>query len=373
MGYFAVLTPVDADPEVAFSITRCHINLWVLRSFIPGRRLLYFDLGLEISVAGAAPVDAVEVLLPFKVEEGYKGDQFTRCMDLYDTLFHEETAELVFGEPVTIGGTSQDKKLTLESGDELRPRRIDRAKVASAPDEPHRLSSYLVPLAAPVESGEKAYVRLRFRVFANRPVLTSKSPFGGVILDFRIADVRESRNRSKEASIRRRVVPIEKVNFFAMLPAQYQLLPAGSTPRNMRILETRAWTTYLQRIAYMHPSNALLVYYWRSEGAAVFSDNPFRVFANYDRHLNKAKIAFWSTVVLLLIAGLIRSGWVPGVTVETAKTFVGHLLSFLGLVTAAGIIAGSSAFFRFAMNRFAKVRLIARWLERLVLGQRLGP
>lgn len=373
MGYFAVLTPADAESDVAFSITRCHINLWVLRSFIPGRRLLYFDLGLEISVTGSKAVEAVEVLLPFKVEEGYKGDQFTRCMDLYDTLFHEETAELIFGEPVSIGGSSQDKKLTLESGDELSPRRIDRGKVASAPDQPPRLSSYLIPMATPIESGEKAYVRFRFRVFANRPVLTSKSPFGGVILDFRIADVRESRNRGKEASIRRRVVPIEKVNFFAMLPAQYQLLPAGSTPRNMRILETRAWTTYLKRMAYMHPSNALLVYYWRSEGAKVSSDNPFRVFANFDRHLNKAKIVFWATLSVLLVAGLVRSGWLPGITVESVKSFFGHLLTFFGLVTAAGIIAGSRVFFRFAMNRFERVRLIARWVERLMLGQRLGP
>lgn len=374
MGYFAVLKPADADENVEFSVTRCHINVWVLRSFMPGRRLLYFDLGLEISARGTRPVPAVEVLLPFKVEEGYGGDKFKRCMDLYDTLFQEETAELIFGEPVTFAGQANSRTLTLDSGDELHPRHIDTARVTAASDQPPRSSCYQIPLEAPLAAGSTAYLRFRFRVFANRPLLTPKSPFGGVILDFRIADVRESRNRSKEASIRQRIVPIDKVNFFAMLPDQYQLLTASSATRNMRILETRAWGAYLNRVAYMHPSNAQLVYYWRSDNnSAVTSDNPFRVFASYDRHLNKAKIAFWCTVALLLTAGLVRSGWIPGITTDTIKSSLGHLLTFLGLLSAAGIIAAARWLFKFAMDRFAKLRLRARWVERLLLGLRLGP
>jgi hypothetical protein len=211
-------------------------------------------------------------------------------------------------------------------------------------------------------------------VFANRPLLTPRSVFGGVILDFRIADVRESRNRTKEASLRPRMVPIKTVNFFAMLPDQYQLLTAGSQPRNMRILETRAWSTYLKRVAYMHPSNTQLVYYWRSDPASeVSSDNPFRVFATYNRHLNKARIAFWSVVGLLLIAGMMRSGWIPGISADTVRSAVKPLLTFSGLLTLAGIITAARVLFGFAMNRFAKLRLAARWVERLLLGLRLGP
>jgi hypothetical protein len=374
VGYFAVLKPADADEAAGFSITRCHINLWVLRSFIPGRRLLYFDLGLQISATGTQPVKAVELLLPFKVEDGFNGDQFRRCMDLYDTLFHPETAELVFGEPVTISGTAPNQILALASGAEFHPRHIDTAKVAATPDEPPRSSCYLVPLASPLAGGSTAYVRFRFRVFANRPLLTPRSVFGGVILDFRIADVRESRNRTKEASLRPRMVPINAVNFFAMLPDQYQLLTASSQPRNMRILETRAWSEYLKRVAYMHPSNTQLVYYWRSEAdVEVSSDNPFRVFATYDRHLNKAKIAFWSVVGLLLVAAVVRSGWIPGITEDAIRSAVRPLLTFFGLLTMAGVITAARVLFGFAMNRFAKVRLAARWVERLLLGRRLGP
>lgn len=374
MGYFAVLQPSDADDDATFNVSRCHINVWVLRSFIPGRRLVYFDLGLEVTATGTKPVKAVEVLLPFKVEEGYKGDQFKRCMDLYDVLSHDETAELIFGEPVTVSGPPQDRTLTLKSGDELHPRHIDPAKVAAAPDEPPRSSCYLVPLASVLTVGSTAYIRFRFRVFANRPLLTPQSPFGGVILDFRIADVRESRTRSREVDLRNRIVPIDKVNFFAMLPAQYRLLTASSTPRNMRILETRAWGTYLKRVAYMHPSNAQLVYYWRNEyGTPVSSDNPFRVFASYDRHLNKARIAFWAGLALLLVAALVRSGWIPGVSADSIRSGLGYLLGFLGLLTAAGVIAAVRWVFNFGMNRFARLRLAIRWAERLLLGLRLGP
>lgn len=374
MGYFAVLKPDGSNEADEFSIVRCHINLWVLRSFIPGRRLLYFDLGLQISATGSQPVKAIELLLPFRVENGYKGDQFQRCMDLYNTLFDPETAELIFGEPVTISGTSPSQKLTLASGVEFHPRRIDTAQVEAIAVEPRRSSRYQVPLEAPLAAGATAYIRLRFRVFANRPLLTPRSAFGGLILDFRIADVRESRDRAKEASLRPRIVPIAAVNFFAMLPDQYQMLTASTQPRNMRILETRAWSAYLRRIAYMHPSNTQLVYYWRSAAnTEVSSDNPFRVFATYQRHLNKAKTAFWAVVVLLLVAALVRSGWIPGITAENVRSALGPLMTFFGLLTMAGIIAIGRVIVGFAMNRFAKLRLAVRWVERLLLGRRLGP
>ncbi|QZT57120.1 hypothetical protein [Mycolicibacterium austroafricanum] len=373
MGYFAVLKPADATDDVTFDITRCHINVWVLRSFIPGRRLLYFDLGLEIAATGTAPVGAVEVLLPFKVEEGSKGDQFKQCMDLYDALSNDVTAELIFGEPLKVSGTPQNRTLELESGDELHPRHIDTAKVAAVTEEPlPRSSCYRVPLENPVPNGSKAYIRFRFRVFANRPLLTSKSLFGGVILDFRIADVRESRTRSREASIRRRIVPVEKVNFFAMLPDQYQLLTASSEPRNMRILETRAWGNYLDRVAYMHPSNTQLVYYWRNEGKPVSPDNPFRVFASYDRHLNKAKIFFWCAVALLLTSGIVRFGWIPGVTTDTLRMVLGHLASALGLL-GIGILGIIMWGVKVIVSRFERLRMKARWIERLLLGMRPGP
>lgn len=374
MGYFAVLKPSDANANATFTITRCHINVWVLRSFVPGRRLLYFDLGLAISATGSQPIEAVELLLPFKVEDGYKWDQFKGCLDLHDTLLHPETAELIFGEPVTVSGTSPDHSLKLKSGDEFHLRHVDTANMTAIeqPDKLHRSSHYRVPLASPLAPGSEVYVRFRLRVFANRPLLTPRSPFGGVILDFRIADVRESRDRAREVTVRPRIVPIKVVNFFAMLPDQYQLLTASPQPRNMRILETRAWSTYLQRVAYMHPANVQLVYYWRSD-PDVSSDNPFRVFATYDRHLNKAKIVFWSVIGVLLAAALVRSGWIPLVTADHVRTAAKFMVSFAGLASLAGVIAVGRWLLGVAMNRFEKPRMWVRWSERMLLGRRPGP
>ncbi|OZC64647.1 hypothetical protein CH306_18445 [Rhodococcus sp. 15-725-2-2b] len=370
MGYFAVLD----SPNAKFTITQCHINIWVLRSLLPGRRLLYFDLGLEISADGSQPVDAVELLLPFKVENGYRGDQFQGCLDLHDTLLHPETAELIFGEPVNISGTSPNHTLRLTSGAEFDLRHVDTANVTAInePDELHRSSHYRVPLSSPVSPGSKVYVRFRLRVFANRPLLTPRSPFGGVILDFRIADVRESRDRAREVTLRSRIVQINKVNFFAMLPDQYQLLTASPGTHNMRILETRAWSSYLHRVAYMHPANVQLVYYWRSS-SGVSPDNPFRVFATYDRHLNKAKIIFWTIIGVLLAAALARSGWVSTITTDNVRSVANFMISVFGLATIAGIIAAVRWLVGVAMNRLEKPRMWVRWLERLVLGRRAGP
>ena len=377
MGYFAVLRPDDAAAELDFEVTRCHINLWVLPSFIPGRRLMYFDLGMEVTATGAAPVDAVEVLLPFTVETGYRMDQFRGCADLYDRLFDDETAELIFGEPVNLSGPATERTLTVEAGQyTYRPRRIDTANVEAANDQPPRSSCYRVPLQSSVAPGTSAYIRLRFRVFGNRPVLSAKSPFGGVILDFRIADVRESRTRSREVGIRKRIVPIASVNFFAMLPSQYQMITASPYQRYMRVLETRAWSKYLGGVAYRHPSNAQLVYYWRSEKRddgtylPVTADNPFRVFANYDRHLNKAKTLFWALMALLIIMMVARSHWIPALSWTNAKWVLSHAGSFLGLLTLTGIIAFGKGAYNLVMNRVAKPRLWFRWIERILLGLR---
>lgn len=132
MGYFAVLRPQPAGDDSAEipEIRRCHINLWSLSSLIPGRRLFYFDVGLEL-VATAGPIDQVELLLPFRVEEGpWKGraGNDKTAQDLYDVISTGPAAELVFGGPVRIeqhgGGTS------LRIGDYPDP--LNLARVNSA-------------------------------------------------------------------------------------------------------------------------------------------------------------------------------------------------------------------------------------------------
>jgi hypothetical protein len=378
VGYFAVLKPVDATAGADFDVTRCHINVWVLPSFIPGRRLMYFDLGIELTAIGADPVNAVEVLLPFLVEPGYKMDQFRGCADLYDKLFDDETAELIFGEPVEVSGAAEERTLTVQAGEYIyRPRRIDTAHVEAAKDQPPRSSCYRVPLQNSVAPNASAYVRLRFRVFGNRSLLSAKSPFGGVILDFRIADVRESRTRRQEVGIRKRIVPIMSVNFFAMLPSQYQMITASPSQRYMRVLETRAWSKYLAGVAYRHPSNAQVVYYWRSEKrndggpVPITPDNPFRVFANYDRHLNKARTLFWFLMALLAVMIVARSGWMPAISAANAKSLRTHAFGFSGLATAAGIITFGKLLHNAVINHFAKPRLAFRWIERLLLGLRI--
>ena len=65
MGYFALLgESEDSVPKVV----RAHINLWSLPSLIPGRRLFYFDVGVELE-AGETALTNLQMLLPFRVEK----------------------------------------------------------------------------------------------------------------------------------------------------------------------------------------------------------------------------------------------------------------------------------------------------------------
>lgn len=95
----------------------------------------------------------------------------------------------------------------------------------------------------------------------------------------------------------------------------------------------------------------------------------FRVFASYDRHLNKAKITFWCAVALLLTAGVVRFGWIPGITTDTLRIFLGHLVSAFGLL-GVGILGITMWGVKVIVSRFEKLRIKARWIERLLLGMR---
>ena len=75
MGYFAVLAlPEDQSIAQHLRASRLHVNIWALRGLWFGRRLFYFDVGVELRLDEAAPngssIRAVDFLLPFRVEEG---------------------------------------------------------------------------------------------------------------------------------------------------------------------------------------------------------------------------------------------------------------------------------------------------------------
>jgi hypothetical protein len=142
MGYFGVLHTGDT---LRCEILLCHINLWCLPSLFPSRRLLYFDLGLQIRAGNTEPVKAVEVLLPFRVEHGSWPDGEQVAHDLYDYMSSEDVAELVFGGPVSQSQTERDQRI-LRIGaqqEELWLVRINSEEVKPVPGYAQRSDSSL--------------------------------------------------------------------------------------------------------------------------------------------------------------------------------------------------------------------------------------
>lgn len=270
MGYFAVLWPESTRgrPADIPGIRRCHINLWSLSSLIPGRRLFYFDVGLEL-VAGAGPITEVELLLPFRVEEGpWKGRARNdkTAQDLYDMISTSPAAELVFGGPVRI--EQKDSGTSLRIGD--YPALLQLARVNSAGvhqvdtgDQREDSSHYTVPLSTPIPPQQARYVRMRWRVFGSGPLWSWKRSRGGAMFDFRVYDVRESRFAESEKPLRERMIPIDEINVFLIAPAKYQVTTTSPQSKYLRLLEAGAWRQYLRGTAYLWLRGAMVVYYWR--------------------------------------------------------------------------------------------------------------
>src|SRR5262245_18781766 len=100
MGWFAVLQPDAVGGSGTVSIPRCHINLWVLPGLWPGRKLFYFDVGLEIE-ATSSPVSSIGLVLPFEAEKHtWHKHRRQHVIDLHAQVIRTEVAELIFGGPV---------------------------------------------------------------------------------------------------------------------------------------------------------------------------------------------------------------------------------------------------------------------------------
>jgi hypothetical protein len=272
VGYFAVLRQ---DGAALPGIRRCHVNVWSLSSLLPGRRLLYFDVGLEL-VAGAEQVSEVELMLPFRVEEGHWPGGARTAQDLYATITNRDVAELVFGGPVDFDQHGDDTFLGIGDYEEpLKLARVRPSGIKRNEDEIQRSDSsvYKVPLDVPIPAAESRYVRLRWRVFGAAPLWSWKRLNGGARFDFRVCDVRESRFADADHHLRQRMIPIDEINVFLIAPAKYQIATTSPEAKYLRILEAGAWRDYLSGAAYLTLRSEMLVYYWREKPAGRHVEN----------------------------------------------------------------------------------------------------
>jgi hypothetical protein len=382
VGWFGVIADT-AKAEDIFTVNECHINWWALPTLIPGRRLFILDVGLNVTAPTSKELLALTVVMPVDVERvRWEGHESTWAQDLSDALHHRDVCSQVFGERVTIRDTSNSYDIEFPSGKHLE---IVRALVADATpvdiqQNPRSdLSIWRIPLESPIPVGASRYTRFRVSIFRTGAVWRWNRVWlgrAGAQVDLRIADVREALREDRERQYWTRVIPIEQLNIFFIVPSTLQAQVFSPELHYVRRLEAGQWGDYLRGTRYRASLTGLRVYYWRYPAGAtagqidpVTIDNPFRVFLDLTREV---AIPGWVAVLRTILAVVIALGIVHiGVHVKSVDLhWVGRvpaLLKWIFGTSLLAIAAAVTAYVRLAKSRFRGVRLSMRRVERALL------
>lgn len=378
MGYFAVLAQ---EPDVAeqLKVKRLHVNIWALRGLWFGRRLLYFDVGVEIELdKAAAPgleVGTIELLLPFRVEEGKWPGGAPVAQDLYSAVIDEHSGGLIFGSPITVD-SADGKSMVRFEGSSINAVRVAESKICAVPEYAASADSslYRVPFQHRVKPGESVYCRTRWRVFGTSPLWKWTRHESGGRLDFRVCDTRQGAASQRDHSFLGRVLPVTEANVFVMAPGRYSPTNVSPEPKHIRTLEPGAWTDYLRGAAgWQWVASNLLVYAWSRRARsgtspAITRDNPFRVFLAVNRpaarpgwlSIGYAAVGFALVWTLMSISGSVAAVVVNNVNISSVLGLIGitTILGFLSLVQRARPIFS---------DRARRLRLWLRRIERSIL------
>jgi hypothetical protein len=282
------------------STTQCHINLWCLGGIL-GRTNFYWDVGLRIRGTDQKEIARISLALPFATDAD-------SVRDLHDQLVDNKTAELVFGNPVSISGSVPNY-----DGSPVELGRIESPRlITQKSGQTHSL--WEIGLAPPLKNSSELYIRLRFvlkgcgRTWVWKRSLWRKN---GALLDLRVSDVREGVALSDWASLRMRIVPVDKLNLFVIAPAYLQARSISPELRYMRLLENSAWENYLGRIPNSS-GERLIIYHWRSKDETKVDVNrPFLAFLDLTRDYgfvrfgNHVRASLIVVAVILLVEALV--------------------------------------------------------------------
>ncbi len=377
MGYVAILEQASGS---GLEVDRLHVNLWALPGLLPGRKLLYFDIGVLFHSA-VSPLDGVQILLPFMPDERpWAAPNHTPVLDLFSTLADAAVAELVFGEPLTQQGDDQQRTVTLASGPSFNVVRVDAGGVSVVRPGPYRsdLTLWNIPLSRSIAIDERAYVRLRFCVFSSggiwRWIRSWRSRLGATV-DLRVSDVREGRDLSTERPLRPRIVDVSTLDVLVMTDRRMRIAVTSPELRYVRTLEGETWQKYLAGSAYRGSVDGMIACYWRhpsllqsgTNGApiSIQPDTPFRGFLSLTRQRGHSFIAtllaFGAAVGIFLgIYRVLRNTSIPNVN-------FGWILAFLGLTAISGIASAIKRVRTMARTRALAFRQFSRAAERRLL------
>lgn len=403
VGWFGVLADTSQN-EDRFSITACHLNWWTLPTILPGRRLFFLDIGLHVNAPAQKELQAVTVVLPVDVESvRWRGSGPTWTQDLSDILRLKDICSQVFGERVSVHDTPTGYRIEFTSGSHLDVVRT-LAGQAIGLDESgssrRDLSIWRIPLESAIPAGESRYVRFRVSVFTAGTVWRWKRVWlgkSGAQIDLRVSDVREAMQDERERQYWSRVMPIEQLNVFFILPSAFQARVVSPALHYVRLLEAGQWGAYLAGIRYRAPVHSLRVHYWRhpaatpvpaslqpssassvgapsassasTQQALVTIDEPFRMFLDLSRDV---ATPIWVSVlrtVISVIAGILiirLGGYLTSIRLPSHIHIRTLVLWIVGgsLITILGALG---TYLRVLKGRFRTARLMLRRLERSLL------
>lgn len=300
MSYLAVLH----EQPASLVITCCHINIWRSRNWM--RPYSLFDLGIGLKLASGKRRQEIQVALPF----------FTNNFrDLKPVLLENDTATLVFGEPITCQPVDDAAFHWLTSAPPRDEGKAIKLRLASCKGE--RLPEFdaqngsvwrITPQIALDESDE-AYVRMRFVCRGGAIWATDRD--GGAVVDLRIADTRGAVAHKSWSGFAGQLVSIQGLNAFVITPAF--LVDRASSPdfSYVRLLEHGVWSNYLNgRNGF---GGKMVVRHWRhgKPEAPISGKNPFAGFLQLGQSPRSELRRFALLVIPLLAIAvvLVQEQW----------------------------------------------------------------
>jgi hypothetical protein len=275
MSYFALLEPSDSA-DGHYSAERVHVNVWSLHGLLAHRPMI-LDVGVQLVTS--TELRALEMAIPARV---------SAIFDLSALMLRGDIAALIFSR--LLGEhDSQRRRFRLEGQDWIQIAEVDdRSPATRLVYHDDHLSAVRLQLAGQgLRAGTRAYLRVRFAIDHAGTLWRWERVLGrrnGALIDFRCPESREETGRRERRPVLHdRAVVIGSLDFFAMLPACYELRNATPALLYTRTLEGGSWDGYLRRSAQGPLRREhMMVHHWHHE-REIRPETVFRGFLQFSR------------------------------------------------------------------------------------------
>jgi hypothetical protein len=313
MGFFAVSSVGSQTP---FEIEACHLSFWVLAK--PWYRLFRyhfcFDVGLRFK--SQEPLRRIRFVIPFDSANA-------KASDLSAVVLDPDFSPLIFGKPVSVANGYVTYDGPLDGQDTISDRVIAISPEHSTPEQTLENNSgfsvWTVELEEPTRKNELTYIRFRipaenpWRIWASKGWGLAKR---GIVVDFRISDIREFLLLGHGKLESTHLVPIKQLFLFLVVPSYF--VPNHFSPdlHYSRLLEPRVWKNYLSNSWSYAEEAKFSIHQWRkTSGPEITVESPFRAYMDLSREFGKEVFFYYGGAIIIapllihLIEGLAGKLW----------------------------------------------------------------